>query len=241
MDSNPTIGYVGIKTLPRESRNAVKMNPAILLGSLFAVLMLTACGHLEETYPSTWATIDPTRTDRQCPDISGLYAEMGELTESGCQWQQEKCHHLSYNLLGGNIGYTEVWDDTPYPAFSTSTTHVELIQQDDQAIDVILWVSGNKNGEPTMRNRIVGQQRLSVDEGDFSCSEDGLRLRTRSIYFVFGIDNLVGFENRTFNRTGDRDLVMRSEELSIGNMVIVPIGSNKTIWVRWKYVEDAPP
>jgi hypothetical protein len=217
----------------------MKTIPAILLGSLFAMLMLTACVR-EDAYPSSWATIDPTRADRQCPDISGLYAEIGAITKGACHTHQEKCPHLSYNLLGGGTGYAEVYDKSLTPAFSAGTTHVELRQQEDQTIDVILWQSGVKDGEPTMRGRVIGQQRLTVHEGDYSCSEEGLRLQTRSVYFLWGISNLVGFENRTFNRTEDRDLVMKSEESFIAHHTFVPFGGGKTIWVRWQSVGDAP-
>ncbi|MCU0839535.1 MAG: hypothetical protein MUE49_12565 [Rhodospirillales bacterium] len=217
----------------------MKTITATFLGSLFVVLFMTACVH-EDVYPASWGAIEATEAGRQCPYISGLYAEVGEVTAWGCHTHQEKCPHLSYNLLGAGTGYAEVYDDSRTPAFSAGTTHVELTQRGDQAIEVILWQSGFRDGKSASRGRVIGQERLAMDDGDYSCGGEGLRLQPRGVYFLAGISNLVGVENRTFNRTVDRALVMKSEETFIAHHTFVPFGGGKTIWVRWQATADPP-
>ncbi len=212
--------------------------PSILFATLFVVSMLTACVNVD-AYPDSWRNIEPVKANGRCPDVSGRYVETGTTSKLGCHPHQEKCVRLSYDLLSGDTGYSEVWDKSLTPDFSAGTTSVELMQQGDQSIEVVLWTSGATDGTFVARGRVIRRDRLNLDDGDYSCGAEGLTLRTRYIYFLFGISNLVGFEDRSFNRAEDGALVMKSEETIIAHHTFVPFGGSRTVWVRWPAAEEA--
>ena len=176
-------------------------------------------------FPKKWEPIEAINPTTKCPQLSGLYAEWGD-APNGCHSGIEACRSLSYNLLGGNIGYKEFWDERATPRFPVGT-HVELRQPGDNRLEIIQWQIDKD------QQQVVGKRTLEMKKGDFTCGADGLRLQSRLIYLLVGLSNLLGFESRSFNVGENGYLIMKSKESYIGHHVIFPGAHSFGIWVRW--------
>lgn len=165
-------------------------------------------------------------TTEKCPIIAGLYSEMGE-APFGCPEIIEACQSLSYNLLSGQVGYKEVWDESSEPRIPTGT-HLELRQPAENSLEIIQWQWRDREAS------VLSQKTLKMEKGDFTCGPDGLTLEPRLVYTFFILVDLLGSLNTTFNRSEDGYLVMDSDLGIIGHNVYY-IGARRFgTWVRWK-------
>ena len=191
------------------------------------LLALSACvvSSTMPDYPEGWVSLDVTSPTDRCPQLGGLYAEWGD-APNGCHPGMEACRSLSYNLLGGNIGWKEVFDESTKPRFPIGT-HVELRQPSNDRLEVIQWQI-DKN-----QKRAVGEMTLEMEKGDFTCGLDGLKLKPRWIYTLAGVSNIVGTVTRIFNTSEDGCLVVKSKDSYMGHHLIIPGAHSFGIWVRW--------
>jgi hypothetical protein len=192
------------------------------------LLALTSCivSSHQPTYPEKWEPQEAAGSTDNCPALAGLYAERGD-APNGCLSGMEACRSLSYNLLHGNIGYKEVWDQSTEPRFPIGT-HVELRQPSDDTLEIIQWQLGNN------QERVVGKKTLKMEKGDFTCSDDGLSLQPRLVYFLWGLSNLLGTVSMNFKTNEDGCLVLKSKFSYIGHHVIFPGAHSFGAWVRWR-------
>jgi len=149
----------------------------------FPLLLLTLGGCIisstVQKYPRGWARIEDRGLDEGCPRLAGIYAEWGD-APNGCHSGEEACRSLSYNLLGGSIGYKEFGDKSATPRFPIGT-HVELRQPADGRLEIIQWRIEDGKKE------VVARKTLKSEKGDFTCAGDGLKLRDRAVYLLMGV------------------------------------------------------
>ena len=150
-----------------------------------------SCANIHRDYPTSWAAIKTSHSGVPCPNLSGLYQENGE-APNGCHVWIEKCGSLSYNLLSGNIGYEEVWDESETPNFRNAD-QVEILQKDNDQLEIALWDARDHE------KHLVHKESLKSKDGDFTCTEEGIRLKARLLYFLWGISNILGKETRDFS------------------------------------------
>jgi len=201
--------------------------PRVLIAPLL-LLVLTSCivSSHQPTYPEKWEPQEAAESTDNCPTLAGLYEERGD-APNDCLSGMEACRSLSYNLLLGNIGYKETWDQSTEPRFPIGT-HVELRQPSDDTLEIIQWQLGNN------QERVVGKKTLKMEKGDFTCSDDGLSLQPRLVYFLWGLSNLLGTVSMNFNTSEDGCLVLKSKFSYIGHHVIFPGAHSFGAWVRWR-------
>jgi len=199
---------------------------ALLVYPLF-VLVLPSCIITSELpdYPEYWEPQEETSTTEKCPALAGLYEERGE-APFGCLETMEACHSLSYNLLSGNIGYKEVWDESSEPRLPTGT-HVELRQPADNRLEVIQWQWRDRKAH------FLRKETLKLEKGDFTCGPEGLTLKPRLFYYLIVIGNLLGAVSTNFERNEDGYLVMESRASIVGHNVFILGARRFGIWVRW--------
>lgn len=161
--------------------------------------------------------------------ISGEYAEFGDAAKK-CSSQAEPCHLLSYALLSGGISYKEAFDGGEYLWPRSPQVQVRLNQPNERTLEIsVLDIQGKS----------VREETLSMDVGDFSCDEENLILKGRSIIYLIGLDNIVGSISRRFSRSSDGALVLESRTTVIGHSTIFPVAGTANAWVRWPPVETA--
>lgn len=199
----------------------------VFLISLPLLAVLTGCviSSTMPDYPQKWEPLEAISPATKCPQLGGLYAEWGD-APNGCHSGIEACRSLSYSLLGGNIGYEEFWDESTKPRFPIGT-HVELRQPAENRLEIVQWQFDKD------QKRIVSKKMLEMEKGDFTCGVDGLMLKSRAVYLLVGLSNLVGSVSRSFKAGEDGCLVMQSKISYIGHHIIFPGAHSFGIWVRW--------
>jgi hypothetical protein len=192
---------------------------------LIIVFNLASCTNIRHEYPDNWAQMQVVGLNGSCPNLEGIYEERGD-APNGCHVWIEKCRSLSYNLLSGNIGYKEVWDESETPMFP-SGSHVEIQQHVDDQIKILLWdVNGNDK-------HLIHSEILKKQNGDYTCTDEGIQLKKRSMYFLWGISNMLGTETRVFSVNENNELVMHSSLTHSGHHTFFPLFGSDDIWVRF--------
>lgn len=193
------------------------------------VFVLTSCIRMPD-YPTEWEPVETTNSLNQCPQLAGLFTEWGD-APNGCHAYMEACRSLTTNLLTESIGYKEHHDRSSKPKFPIGT-HVELRQPADNELEIIQWQLGNH------QKWIVSRKTLTMENGDFTCSADGLTLKTRPVYFVIGLVNDLGSVKMILNTSEDGDLVIKSIEDGIINDFFTGGPYRFEKWFRWQAVDN---
>jgi len=105
--------------------------------------------------------------------------------------------------------------------------HVEIQQEDDEKIEITLWlIYGNDK-------QLVHRETLKLQQGDYECVEKRMRL-VRSIYYLWGLSNVLGTEIREFSKNEMGDLVIHIQPSYFGHHTIVPFAISREAWVRFQ-------
>lgn len=189
------------------------------------MLLMASCSNIQP-YPDEWTNLDEGTLIGECPMISGIYAEHGQVAER-CFDKAQPCHLLSYALLSGGVSYKEVFEGGEY-LWPTYSQQVRLNQPNDRTLEIsVLDFQGES----------VRKETLSVDDGDFYCDGEKLVLKSRPLFYSILVSNMVGSISRRFSHSSDGALVLESKTTVIIQDLIFVIPGTVNTWVRWLPVE----
>ena len=204
-----------------------------LAGASISILSLASCVWTHHSdYPKDWSPIATAAEPGHCPDLSGTYRAFSA-DANPCPAWEEACNWLSYNLLSGNIGWSEVKDESDRPAIPIGS-HVRIQQSGDQRLDVSLLQEDAEQGWT-----VIGEYVLRAADADYKCEPEGLQLKSRSIFVPALIENAVGSVRRIFNRGEDGHLIMKREGDMVLHMGFFIHASDSIDWTRWEHIETS--
>jgi hypothetical protein len=107
--------------------------------------------------------------------------------------------------------------------------HIEIVQPSDDVLEIVAW-----NGTGRTREKLRSA-RLSREQGDFSCSPEGFKLKRLS--GGLGDGRFVGaheWEDRILTRSEDGHLVLKLDRGAWGIVLFVPMAAFSTAGYRWR-------
>lgn len=201
-----------------------------LFASILCSLLLTGChvGKWDVNYPDAWAPRVENLAG-QCSTISGYYLNQGErrLSTAGSD---------CYNNCGALI--SELKDRNKVLSFTNLTDKerikervIEIGQPTNQLLDVTEWkdIDGEFKQMPHFQ--------LDSGNGDFTCRNGELQLKSRVYATILLVGNAVTTESRVFSKAEDGALIMKRFTKTGGHAFIFPEAFGVGEWVRWPAVE----
>lgn len=198
-------------------------------GSAFGILalaLLASCvttGGIA-TYPAHWAPVQTIQSKGFCPNIAGVYHDQGEYVSAAtgrpCDRYSADCESLIYALLH------DAYMSAKGSGIDRRPVDIVTIRQPSPGV---LDIGSTPDGE-------TGE--LSITRGDFTCDENGLRLKERSASLLLGVGNFVSHETRIFNVAVDGSLIMKSAYRTRGHATVIFADNTGTAWVRWTPASD---
>jgi hypothetical protein len=197
------------------NREALCFSIVVCLALL--VLTLVSGCVFKEPYPAEWEELHDS--SGECPDIAGVYTNIGQLDPSTIEkgqysayWEIPLTGELFYRDAGIEVG---------------STTHVEVTQPNPGAIEVTAWNKGEL---------IVSSIYLKKN-GNFTCKSGFVVFhRTTS---CGGTPAAFGCGSRTdyFAKSTDGALILRVNERGVAAvMIFVPAAVSEWRWYRFELV-----
>lgn len=189
-------------------------------------LLLASCVSTYD-YPAEWAAVQPRDTSQTCPSIAGIYEEHGKV---GRTYDYPTERSLAWALLA------TAWEQAQAPhkrqmsadMIMLTGGRVEISQPRSEVLELTFWQT--RGGTEWVA---VRRQAFSINNGDFSCSPNGIVL-TRTMVVPALLLNTGAKVWRTLNTAADGSLVMKVEERSAGNFYMLPFANSDTYWVRWQ-------
>ena len=203
--------------------------PIRIAASVLMPLLLSSCIAMTgiEPYPVSWTPIRKSEAGSSCPNIVGVYKDLGEYqpTPSGsgrpCSFESGECRSLIFNLLGDADMAIRIGTNKGQ---STTLKQVRIEQPSPGVVEI---------NAPSGERR----QTLSIANGDFTCDGNGLRLAEKTAFATILISNVIGTDSRIFNVAEDGSLIMKSEWHNRGHHTFFPFNVTNELWVRWARVD----
>ena len=193
---------------------------------IFALALLASCvttGGIA-TYPAHWPPVQGIQSKGSCPKIAGVYHDLGEYVSTAtgrpCDRYSDDCESLIYALL------YDAYMSVKGTGIGRKPVDIITIRQPSPGVLDIRSTPDGERGE------------LSIAGGDFTCDEDGLRLKERSASLLLGVGNFVSYETRIFNAAVDGSLIMKSAYRTRGHTTIMFADNTGAAWVRWTPASD---
>lgn len=189
-------------------------------------LLLASCLSYTGTvpYPASWAPVRQSQAGSSCPKIDGVYWDRGEypgpyVSGRPCNDRTGECRSLIFGLLG----------DARSTLFNRDSAinwveRVQIEQPSPGIVEIIAQARGTR-------------QTLSMANGDFTCDQNGLRLRDTTAATIVLISNMLSTESRIFNVADDGSLIMKAVWHNRGHMTIIPVSVTNEVLLRWTRVD----
>ena len=177
-------------------------------------------------YPNSWTPIRHGQTGSPCPKIAGVYHDRGDyqptpyVSGRPCSFKSGECRSLIFGLL------SDAQSGIRIEAFKWRSTvqQVQIEQPSPGIVEII--------AQPREK-----RQTLSITNGDFTCDQNGLRLRDKYTALTLLIANVITTESRIFNVADDGSLIMKSVWHRQGHATLFPLSMADEVLLRWTRVD----
>jgi hypothetical protein len=201
--------------------------PIRIAASVLVSLLLASCISYTGTvpYPASWAPVRQSQAGSSCPKIDGVYQDRGEyqptpyVSGRPCNDRTGECRSLIFSLLG----------DAHYFGSDREIAgaRVERVQIEQPSPGIVEIIA-----QPREK-----RQTLSITNGDFTCDQNGLRLRDKYTALTLLIANVFTTESRIFNVADDGSLIMKSVWHRQGHATLFPLSMANEVLLRWTRVD----
>jgi hypothetical protein len=186
---------------------------------MFPLLVSCINSSAPKTSPPYWSQLQKNQGIDSCPKMEGVYVNSGQqltgVSGRPCAREIGECESLINNLL-----FDARLTLLPHPTPRSSAHTIRIVQPSRGVIEVISFPGNEKKS-------------LSMDAGDFTCDENGLRLSKKTAFVTIFISSMFSTELRTFRIEDDGSLIMKAEFNNVGHHTFFPITRDDETWVRW--------